>query len=197
MQSNTEVFHQPLKTQRVIFDYLYEQLVMFDLNIIRSENKTHFEVAFSNYLSLVQQYKDVYTNDIDVLFKRTEHFFMYVRNTVKGKGQKMQFYIMIYFYYHFFQDRCVNFLQKSFANEYFGSYCDFKYLCEYIYNKTTNKKHPLIQLLVKLHVSLLFKNSDIHFLCKWVPREKTKFKWLNHNLIIHIRNNIFDRLESK
>lgn len=188
MQSNTEIFHQPLKTQSVIFDYLYEQLVMFDLNIIRNENKTQFEVAFSNYLSLVHKYKDVYTNDIDVLFKRTEHFFMYVRNTVKGKGQKMQFYIMIYFYYQFFQDRCLDFLQKSFANEYFGSYCDFKYLCEYIYDKTLNKKHPLIQLLVKLHISMLFKNNDIHFLSKWVPREKTKFKWLYHLYALEFSN---------
>ena len=112
MQSNSEIFYKPLNTQSAIFDYLYEQLVVFDFNIIRPENKILFENAFSNYLSIIHQHKDTYTNEINILFKRTEHFFMYVRNTVKGKGQKLQFYIMIYYYYCLFEERCSIFLPR-------------------------------------------------------------------------------------
>lgn len=188
MQSNSEIFYKPLNTQSAIFDYLYEQLVVFDFNIIRPENKIHFENAFSNYLSIIHQHKDTYSNEINILFKRTEHFFMYVRNTVKGKGQKLQFYIMIYYYYCLFEERCSIFLHKHLTNDYFGSYCDFKYLCNYIYEKTLDKHHPLISLLVKIHVSLLLKYEQNRFLTKWVPREKTKFKWLSRLYAMEFSN---------
>jgi len=175
---SAEVFHTPIKSKDRLFEYLYGELVIFDFNIIRTQNQSAFESVFMNYLTLLGQFQIAYPDDIQLLFSRTEQFFMYVRDSVKGKGQKLQFYIMIYHYHCFFKERCHTFITTRFDEHYFGSFCDFKYLSEFVYNKTLDKNHALIDLLVNIHTSLLFKGMYPNFICKWIPREKTKFKWL-------------------
>jgi len=75
----------------------------------------------------------------------------------------------------------------------YGSWKDIKYFCEYIRTKNVSPEHDLIQTCVKMMNDQLRKDITLYnspddnatrlsLVAKWIPREKSRFGWLNSHL---------------
>jgi len=111
------------------------------------------------------------------------------RDIESGKGERQLSYMMIYVWSEYdlelakFAASCFVRLENH-ALPY-GSWKDMKRLCQYVYDKTNNKNHPLIlhcvQLIMdQLRMDVAETNDSALSLCsRWVPRESsTKGRWL-------------------
>jgi hypothetical protein len=114
------------------------------------------------------------------------------RDIINGKGEYKLTYMMIYKWYDFFPDlaifavNClVNIENKK--NHPYGSWKDIKYLCKFCTTHGATMDHPLIQESIKIiNKQLKIDNncfpSEISLAAKWVPREKSSFKYLYQSL---------------
>ena len=67
----------------------------------------------------------------------------------------------------------------------YGYWGDVKKMCNYVVSKTKNSNHFIIDYIVNLTNFYLKKDFDklkkqenVTLLSKWIPREKSKHKWL-------------------
>jgi len=111
------------------------------------------------------------------------------RDIESGKGERQLSYMMIYVWSEYdlelakFAASCFVRLENH-ALPY-GSWKDMKRLCQYVYDKTNNKNHPLILHCIELIMDQLrmdaaeTKDSALSLCSRWVPRESsTKGRWL-------------------
>ena len=136
----------------------------------------------------------------------------YVRDIMHGKGKRNLAYTYIWVWFQYFP-----FLAKQALFSFvhirditrdiwirpYGSWKDIKLFAEYVYKRTNNKNHELIQYCVTLFVNEIRKisqneqkneqknrqNHQIHkyysFLAlKWCPRERTRSKWLFQHIAL-------------
>jgi hypothetical protein len=112
----------------------------------------------------------------------------YTRDIIDGKGEYILTYMMIYVWYDFYPElakfalQCLVFLDKEDTHPY-GSWKDIKKFCQFCYNKTGEYyTHPLVLTCVDLINNQLKKDVEntsthISLVAKWIPREKTKYRW--------------------
>lgn len=114
------------------------------------------------------------------------------RDIVSGKGEYNLTYMMIYEWYDFFPKlaifavHCLVNLGNKNIHPY-GSWKDIKYFCKYCKINGAAMDHPLLQESIKilneqLRTDQLSFPSEISLASKWVPREKSSFKWLYQSL---------------
>ena len=183
---------QSIHTKKVVLDFLYKQLYFFEFNIVRHQNVRSFEDKLEHFFNILTS-QNKYTSDIDnsdfiLLLQRYIHLTVFIRNKHHGKGQKLQFYAMIFHLYEYNSSFAVQLIESIWKNGlqtiHIGSFCDFKYLCQYIYERTNNRRHPFIEKCCRVFISLLC-NSNNYFMAKWTPREHSSFQWLYNKLVYY------------
>lgn len=137
----------------------------------------------------------------------------YTRDILHGKGERDISYMFIWVWYQYFpllakqSLRSFVFLKdvdkKSLHVRPYGSWKDIKYFAQYVYNRTQNKDHILIEYCVELfakeiyrlmkkehspNTKKLFPNEQLHehyayLAVKWCPRERGKHKWLFQKIV--------------
>jgi hypothetical protein len=125
--------------------------------------------------------RDEYLDYMSIMFRTIG----YTRDIVSGKGEYiLSFMLLDVFNNHFPQ--LTYFAFKLFVippdeHPYFhpyGSWKDIKYLFNYLNNISNNTSSSLINFSIQLVLHQLtqdLKSSKPSLLCKWIPREKTKF----------------------
>ncbi len=120
------------------------------------------------------------------------------RDIVAGKGEQQLSFMLLWGWYEFYP----SLVEKAFEHfvllrchyslHPYGSWKDIKYWCQYVYEHSKDKNHPLIHHALDFAIrQLLFdearyelwyekkKGKPILSLCgKWLPREKSKYGWV-------------------
>jgi hypothetical protein len=100
----------------------------------------------------------------------------YTRDICVGKGERDLTYIMIEIWYKYFPVLAKNMLKT--ITEIYGSWKDLKYYCKY------TKHEIMIDYSIELWNNqlekdlLYFSTEKISNVSKWIPREKSAFRWL-------------------
>ena len=132
----------------------------------------------------------------------------YVRDILHGKGKRDLAYAYIWVWYQYYpllaKQALFSFIHiRDIARDMwirpYGSWKDIKLFAEYVYKRTNNKNHELIQYCVTLFVNEIRKinlqqkqqqnNSNVkkslqvhnyyaYLALKWCPRERSRLKWL-------------------
>ena len=168
-EKNPEKLNQLEKIQRQILNQLISQLEVGEITVHR------FKELFTLNYKLIAHTRDIYC----------------------GKGEQKISFLLILVWYDYSPNLAKkmlrNFLKPNdFRIKPFGSWKDMKYFCDYCISNGYSKEHPLIQYVfemtveqVKEDISLLQTEDEdvkISLLSKWIPREKTKFGWIFHEL---------------
>lgn len=144
----------------------------------------------------------------------------YTRDILHGRGLRQMTYMHIWVWFAYFPIlskqaihslvalRNVEQTQTSWERPY-GSWRDIKEMAHYVYRRTHQQNHVLIEYCVDMFVQEIYRiyqmiyekdsvvskdaNADIHdmhaFLCiKWCPRERGKHKWLFRKIAITYMN---------
>jgi len=129
----------------------------------------------------------------------------YIRDILYGKGKRDVAYMFIWVWYQYLPllakqalFSCVN-IRDITKNKWvrpYGSWKDIKLFAEYVYKRTNNKNHELIEYCVSLFVREIHKislrcedntkvvqneqtqNYYSYLALKWCPRERSRSKWL-------------------
>ena len=182
------------------------------LHLVRTKDTTSIEHTLH---TLIYEYKQVTPEN--QLKNRTALLYLFraihfVRDPIRGLGEYELAYMMIWVWNYYFP----NLAKYAFHSFFFrttkhqkqvGSWKDIKYFCDYIYKRTNDKEHPLIDFACTLMVNqikedhkqyLIHKNSieskqsmysrqknikhaiipDISLAAKWCPRENKKHGWI-------------------
>ena len=200
-----------IKNEKHKIGFLTEEIIYYYFHLIR-QNTEHTESALVKILNFINTDIHEYSNELSMIVKIIAN----TRDIVYGKGERDLSYMQIYVLYNYYptiaKKLLVHFFYFPYGRKPYGSWCDVKYLCQYIKNKTSNQNHPLINFCVKImndqisydlstltnhnasennYVSIKNINKiyninykyQISFAVKWVPRKSSKkFKWLNKKL---------------
>ena len=170
-----------------ILDFLYNQMFMFEFNTIRHSNLVSFQKQLDHFFSILSAHNQYYSqDDYNLLLQRYILLTVFIRNKHHGKGQKLQFYAMIFSLYTFNPSFATQLIQSIWKNAiqnniHIGSFRDFKHICMYVSQITHNKRHPFIEECCKIYIKLLCHHED-YFMAKWTPREHSKYQWLYNKL---------------
>lgn len=192
----------PCSHQRHILDFLYNQLYLFDFNTIRIGNLDSFNTDLTHFFNILSsQFNNLsYKDDYDILLHRFICLTVFIRNKHHGKGQKLQFYAMIFSLYQFNPSISLQLIESIWVsaiqnNIHIGSFRDFKHLCMYVFSITQNNRHPFIEQCCKLYIKLLCKHND-YFMAKWSPREHSKYQWIFNKLTYYYAKTISKNITS-
>jgi len=176
-----------------------EQILQLSFQLNRTTNITLLKTKLVQLLEILSHQvkngtlpeKEVARGQLSILYKMIGH----TRDIIDGKGEYTLTYVMIHTWFKFFPDlstfalKCLVDLGDKSVHQY-GSWKDIKYFCEYCKSQGEAANHPLIQYAINLtndqvskDYSLLVSNSaGISLAAKWVPREKSSFRWLFESL---------------
>ena len=165
-----------------------ESIVQFDFQCVRTSKQGISELALvlDNILKKSQNNRELLT----ILYKLIGK----TRDINEGKGEYSLSYMMIFTWYKYFPELAKQAL-LTFV-ELYGSWKDFKYLCNYVFENTKDENHSLIQFCVEemnkqlskdeVEYSKENKDKNISLVGKWIPRESSdKFGFLYEKLAIH------------
>lgn len=142
-----------------------------------------------------------YVKYLMILYK----FIGFIRDNCNGLGEQYLSYVFIYDFYESYPELSLQSIPTfitplSTTNQqfYFGCWKDIKQLCSYVFKKTNNKNHEIINKSVELLNQQLFQDwetwkfsancfSNLHIsnVSKFIPREKSKHGWLFELLAVH------------
>jgi hypothetical protein len=169
-------------------------IVQFYFQLVRTKDNNILETLkniFRNILSNLQNNnnKKEYTL---LLFKLTANC-----RDIYGKGERDLSYMQLLEWWNY-NPKLAYFLFENFVvsteiNHPYGSWKDVKYFCQYVARETNNKDHPFINYIIELSNFYLQKDYEsltndegkgvsLSLVGKWLPREKSKFGWLNKKL---------------
>ena len=132
-------------------------------------------------------------NEID--YKKRDYYMIlmyrlvgYTRDIESGKGERLLSYRQLYSLWLLFP-RLGEYLFETFVfienKHQYGYWGDVKKMSSYVFSKTKDSNHFIINYIVNLTNFYLKKDFDklknqenVTLLSKWIPREKSKYKWL-------------------
>ena len=195
-----------------------ESILQLSFQLIRTNNPTTFfhlenklreilETIIKKVIKTPKQGEEKEQQEINesidyfiILFKLTAH----IRDIIQGKGECLLFYMMVLVWYEYFPEYAKYALYTCVYSETdehpYGSWKDIKYLCNYCFERTKNKNHPLIEYDINImnyqlrkdvekdiknnnDMNNLQQKQSISLVSKWIPREKSKkFGWLHKKL---------------
>jgi Domain of unknown function (DUF2828) len=197
---------------------IQEKIVQFDFQCVRTnaDGVQQLSIVLNDLLSrLSSKHADVAKETKRVEMLRVLYKLIgKTRDIEGGKGEYAISYMMIWTWYKFFPKLAIvalslfmfepNNLSMALPDNTFtlknqvpyGSWKDIKYFCNYVFEQSGSKVHPLIQLCVKFATTqlradkALYESSDadktnltLSLAAKWVPREGSKkFGWLYGSL---------------
>jgi hypothetical protein len=191
-----------------------EKMAQFYFQLVRTKNTSTLEKELNYILtSLKKQYESGQTvqavDYLTFMYKLIGH----TRDIVAGKGEYALTYMQILGWYAHFpnlaeyafdklvQHSDANPSEVKYANEQhaYGSWKDMKFFCQYVYEATKDKKHPLIMHAIHHTIETLrhdydifHKKQPISLAAKWCPREKGKYSWIYKELVYHSYKHYFD-----
>uniref|UniRef100_A0A6C0KQ40 DUF7788 domain-containing protein n=1 Tax=viral metagenome TaxID=1070528 RepID=A0A6C0KQ40_9ZZZZ len=171
-----------------------EQICQLNFQLIRTNNITNLSLKIDNILTeIISLYKsfiisrEEYLDFMSIMYR----LIFYTRDIIFGKGEYKLSFVLLENWYNHFPDLAKNALKLFFISPChnlnfhpFGSWKDIKYLHSYLndnLDKNDNEIHPLIkfgleQILEQLRNDFISKKPSL--LCKWIPRENTKYNHL-------------------
>lgn len=191
-----------------------EKLSQFFFQLVRTKDTTELERQLNAMLKKFSNTKEPEYKMSNLYLMTTLYKLIgQTRDIVAGKGEYNLTYMQIFTWYNYYPElakfafkKCVMFggatdsdeiQHSSFSEHPYGSWKDVKYFCDYVYRRTHDETHELIQYASALLVNQIkydYKNyclnlsgsseDEIHvsLAAKWCPREKSKFKWLYSKL---------------
>ena len=196
-----------------------EKIVQFFFQLVRNQNHTNVERQLWNLLNLIKGSEKQYMEQMKTLYKLIGQ----TRDIIKGKGEYSLTYMQIYIWYQFYPDLALDFLPYMFdcgeLDHQYGSWKDFKYLCDYVKNRSNDHTHPIIERSCFLARQQLNKDwgaykkyttpndgeytednlvePSLTLIGKWLPREKSKFGWLHAKLAYELHPEYLKSAELK
>ena len=200
-------------------NHLNEKIVQLFFQLVRSSCHTNVERQLYDLLNIIKGNEVQYKNELLVLYKLIGQ----TRDLIKGKGEYSLTYMQLYIWYQFYPEMTMDFLPYMFdcgvLEHQYGSWKDFKYFCDYVKSRTNNHVHPLIQRACLLAMDQLKKDWEaftkyitredgeytednlvepsLTLIGKWLPREKSKFKWLHAQLAYELHPEYLKSAELK
>lgn len=162
------------------------------LSMLHSYMKTHSGTAFAS-----EKQKEDIRRYYNILFRMIGDTRSIISNEHGcGKGENELTYMMIYEWYLHFPKAALAAANACFHKH--GSWRDFPYLCNYVFRKTSNKFHSLIEHCIDMANTQLaadletwkfsvncFSRDHISTVAKWIPRENKQFDWLHHRCVLN------------
>jgi len=177
-------------------NHIRENILQFYFQLTRTSNEITLRKLENRLTQILTSLTEQSTSEKDVKKAYLSYLYCLIgqtRDIIEGKGEYTLTYMMIYVWYHYYQDLAffaLETLVQNNENEHpYGSWKDMKYFYKYCRDKGCNDDHPLIQKIIEMTNQQLrqdqqtftnpySKNSNISFVSKWIPREKSK-KWEN------------------
>ena len=176
-----------------------EQILQLSFQLNRTTNIAPLKTKLVQLLEVLSHQvkngslpeKEVARGHLSILYKMIGH----TRDIIDGKGEYTLTYMMIHTWFNFsphlstFALKCLVDLGDKSVHQY-GSWKDIKYFCEYCKSQGDAASHPLIQYAINLtnkqlskdYANFVSNSTDISLAAKWVPREKSSFRWLFESL---------------
>ena len=178
-------------TQEQILQLSFQLNRTTDITPLKSKLVQILEVLSHQVKNGTLPEKEVARGHLSILYKMIGH----TRDIVDGKGEYTLTYMMIHTWFNFspelstFALKCLVDLGDKSVHQY-GSWKDIKYFCEYCKSQGDAASHPLIQYAINLtnkqlskdYANFVSNSTDISLAAKWVPREKSSFRWLFESL---------------
>jgi len=182
----------------------FSLLVQIYYNSFREQNEKD-ETLYNKFGLLYKKCND--ENNYDLKLKLLK-LICHIRDIHEGKGEYNVAYNLLFEIYknkgeldsYVYLDEIINIVKffvdnQLFVNEKntksYGSWKDIKYFCDFLKNKQTNNeiteedfKYIVTKLVeyhnnqIKIDLENLNNNHSITLAAKWIPREKSKFRWL-------------------
>lgn len=194
-------------------NYMKEKIVQFSFQVTRTDEKgvKKLQIILNDILVLLKYTLDngnvgerkVAKDYLSVLYRLIGQ----TRDIIDGKGEYNLTYMMILTWFNFYPELS-KFALKSLVNfgdktvHPYGSWKDIKYFCKYCINNSLHfyLDHPLIKYAIELvnqqlyidYQNFLNKTNEISLLAKWVPREKSSFRWLYKSMATDYFKNYMD-----
>lgn len=162
-----------------------EKIVQYYFQLVRNNDKS----VDKKFEEILLEIKNVTNKE-----KRDEYMILlykligYTRDIENGKGERLLSYRQLYSLWLLFP-RLAEFLFEKFVfienKHQYGYWGDVKNMCNYVVEKTNNSNNSIIDYIVNLtnfylrkDYDKLLKKENVTLLAKWIPREKSKYKWL-------------------
>jgi len=166
-----------------------EKVLQFSCQIVRSDENKIEEMAdilrgLLRRLSFKDSTQTIPDSERKELLVTLYKIIGLTRDMIDGKGEYSLAYMEVFVWHEFYPTLATFALEKFVLLDQdhpYGSWKDMKYLCNYVFQKTKNQDHPLINFASDLIIRQLRLDlvSDKKALVgKWVPRESSKFGWL-------------------
>jgi len=174
---------------------LRENILQFYFQLTRTSNDITLQKLETRLIYLLTTLTEqINTSEKETILAYLSYLYCLIgqtRDIIEGKGEYTLTYMMIYIWYYYYPELAFFALETLVQNQNnknehpYGSWKDMKYFYKYCRDKGCNDDHPLIQTIIETTNHQLrqdeqtfFTNSNISFVSKWIPREKSK-KWEN------------------
>lgn len=195
-----------------------ELIVQLHFQLVREKNQDKLKQIENTQRRILKQLvSDVEVGEISIyrfqeLLTMNYKLVAHTRDIYCGKGEQQLAFLLVLTWYDFYpslaKKMLTYFVKSDEQRKPLGSWKDVKYFCSYCISQGLSKEHPLIKHLFDLTVEQLendiifLKNSaespqkytktQISLVSKWVPREKSKFGWIFHELSFLYFNNYLE-----
>ena len=180
---------------------LDEMIVQFFFQLVRCEDHSELEQKLRSILSVFMGQESQHLVQMCTMYKLIGQ----TRDIIAGKGEQQLAFLQLWVWYEFYPELAADafdhfvLLHGDETQHPYGSWKDIKYWCEYVRKKSGDPKHPLIERAIDIAIRQLLydetrydsyeedrdnqESQPFISLCgKWLPREKSKFGWLFHNI---------------
>jgi len=187
-----------------------EKIVQFFFQLVRTDNHSDLERQLHTILSYLKHalntnrmYADV--SKLTMVYKLIGQ----TRDIIAGKKEQKLAFMQIFTWYQYFPElalKAIDPLVLIDGEHPYGSWKDIKYLCNYVRDKTSDNKHPIIIYACNLLLTQINKDWEafskkahddktllISLVARWTPREpnykkkkNVKFGWLYDWLATHM-----------
>lgn len=196
-----------------------ENVLQLYFQLVRTADKSQenkLEQILRKILQTLKQHQDSFKDENSLsLLSMVYRLIGNTRDMVEGKGEYSLTYMMIYVWYDYYPKlaefalNCLLFLENSETHPY-GSWKDIKKFCQYCKEREDARgnpihSHPLVQCSIRL-LNVQLKqdkekidngSTDISLAGKWVPREKSKYRWLFQLLATHYFCNYLETAQNQ
>jgi len=184
--------------------YYEESIVYLYFHLTRKQDKTMTIDIAHRLHHVLDMMKGKGEADVDLVLSHYHSLLLrlirHTRTMVSnkdgcGKGENELTYMMLYIWYLHFPEVAIQEAKACFTT--YGSWRDFPYLCNYIFQHTNNKFHSFIERCIDMANTQLaadletwkfsihcFSRDHISNVAKWIPREKKQFDWLHHRCVL-------------